>query len=29
MDMQKRFARLLVMNTAIPIGEPLSDGFKK
>ena len=29
MDMQHRFKRLLVMNTAIPIGEPLSDGFNK
>ncbi len=27
MDMQGRFTRLLVMNTAIPVGEPLSDGF--
>ena len=29
MDMPQRFKRLLVMNTAIPIGEPLSDGFAK
>lgn len=29
MDMPKRFTRLLVMNTAIPIGEPLSGGFAK
>ncbi len=29
MDMPDRFKRLLVMNTAIPIGEPLSDGFAK
>lgn len=29
MDMQDRFKRLLVMNTAIPIGEPLSEGFAK
>ena len=27
MDLPERFTRLLVMNTAIPIGEPLSDGF--
>jgi len=27
MDMTERFSRLLVMNTAIPIGEPISDGF--
>ena len=27
MDMADRFTRLLVMNTAIPIGEPISDGF--
>jgi len=27
MDMPDRFRRLLVMNTAIPVGEPLSDGF--
>jgi haloalkane dehalogenase len=27
MDMTDRFSRLLVMNTAIPVGEPLSDGF--
>ena len=27
MDMPERFARLLVMNTAIPVGEPISDGF--
>lgn len=29
MDMQDRFKRLLVMNTAIPIGEPVSEGFAK
>ena len=29
MDMPDRFKRLLVMNTAIPIGEPLSAGFAK
>ena len=29
MEMPGRFNRLLVMNTAIPIGEPLSDGFSK
>lgn len=29
MDMQARFKRLLVMNTGIPIGEPLSVGFAK
>ena len=29
MDMPHRFKRLLVMNTAIPIGEPLSEGFAK
>ena len=29
MDMPERFKRLLVMNTAIPIGEPLSEGFAK
>lgn len=27
MDMSDRFSNLLVMNTAIPVGEPLSDGF--
>jgi pimeloyl-ACP methyl ester carboxylesterase len=27
MEMPERFARLLVMNTAIPVGRPLSDGF--
>ncbi len=27
MEMQERFTRLLVMNTGLPIGEPLSDGF--
>jgi len=27
MDMADRFTRLLVMNTGIPIGEPISDGF--
>jgi haloalkane dehalogenase len=27
MEMPERFARLLVMNTAIPIGEPISEGF--
>jgi pimeloyl-ACP methyl ester carboxylesterase len=27
MDMPERFARLLVMNTAIPIGKPISQGF--
>ena len=27
MDMSGRFTRLLVMNTAIPVGEPISDGF--
>ena len=27
MDLPDRFTRLLVMNTAIPIGEPLSEGF--
>jgi pimeloyl-ACP methyl ester carboxylesterase len=27
MDMPGRFTRLLVMNTAIPVGEPISDGF--
>lgn len=29
MDMPDRFKRLLVMNTAIPIGGPVSDGFLK
>ena len=27
MEMTERFTRLLVMNTGLPIGEPLSDGF--
>jgi pimeloyl-ACP methyl ester carboxylesterase len=27
MDLPDRFTQLLVMNTAIPVGEPLSDGF--
>ena len=27
LDLPGRFARLLVMNTAMPIGEPISDGF--
>jgi pimeloyl-ACP methyl ester carboxylesterase len=27
MEMPERFARLLVMNTGIPIGRPISDGF--
>ena len=27
MDMPERFSRLIVMNTGMPIGEPLSDGF--
>lgn len=27
MDMPGRFSRLLVMNTTIPVGEPISDGF--
>jgi pimeloyl-ACP methyl ester carboxylesterase len=27
MDLPERFRRLLVMNTAIPIGKPVSDGF--
>ena len=27
MEMRERFARLIVMNTAIPIGEPISPGF--
>jgi pimeloyl-ACP methyl ester carboxylesterase len=27
MEMPERFARLLVMNTGIPIGKPVSDGF--
>ena len=27
MDMPERFARLLVMNTTIPVGKPVSDGF--
>lgn len=27
MDMEGRFTRLLVMNTALPIGKPISDGF--
>jgi pimeloyl-ACP methyl ester carboxylesterase len=29
MNMPERFTRLLAMNTAIPIGEPLSDGFAR
>ena len=29
MDMPERFTRLLVMNTAMPIGEPVSGGFAK
>ena len=29
MDMPQRFTRLLVMNTAIPIGEPVSEGFER
>ena len=29
MDMPDRFTRLLAMNTAIPIGEPLSEGFAR
>ena len=29
MDLPGRFTRLLVMNTAIPIGEPLPDGFAR
>jgi haloalkane dehalogenase len=29
MDMPGRFKRLLVMNTAIPVGEPLSEGFAR
>ena len=28
-DMPERFTRLLVMNTAIPIGEPVSEGFDR
>ncbi len=28
-DMADRFTRLLVMNTAIPVGEPISDGFEQ
>lgn len=28
MEMPERFTRLLVMNTAMPIGEPISDGFE-
>ncbi|MCL5779319.1 haloalkane dehalogenase [Limibaculum sp. FT325] len=28
MDMQSRFSRLIVMNTAIPVGESLGDGFQ-
>jgi len=27
MDMPERFTRLLVMNTALPIGQPVSEGF--
>jgi pimeloyl-ACP methyl ester carboxylesterase len=27
MDMPERFKRLIVMNTALPVGEPVSDGF--
>jgi pimeloyl-ACP methyl ester carboxylesterase len=27
MEMPERFTRLLVMNTAIPVGEPISEGF--
>ena len=27
MDMPERFKRLIVMNTALPIGKPVSDGF--
>jgi pimeloyl-ACP methyl ester carboxylesterase len=29
MDMPDRFTRLLVMNTAIPAGEPISEGFMR
>lgn len=29
MDMPERFTRLLVMNAAIPIGEPVSEGFAR
>jgi len=29
LDMAERFSRLLVMNTALPIGEHLSDGFER
>jgi haloalkane dehalogenase len=29
MDMPERFTRLLVMNTAIPVGEPVSEGFAR
>lgn len=29
LDMPERFTRLLAMNTAIPIGEPLSEGFAR
>ncbi|MEM7256129.1 MAG: haloalkane dehalogenase [Pseudomonadota bacterium] len=29
MDMPQRFSRLIVMNTAIPVGEPLSEGFAR
>ena len=28
-EMPERFARLLVMNTAIPVGEPVSEGFDR
>jgi haloalkane dehalogenase len=28
MEMPDRFTRLLVMNTAMPVGEPISDGFE-
>jgi pimeloyl-ACP methyl ester carboxylesterase len=29
MDMPERFTRLLVMNTGLPIGEPISEGFAR
>jgi len=29
MDLPDRFTRLLVMNTAMPVGEPISDGFAR
>ncbi|MEX0943359.1 MAG: haloalkane dehalogenase [Pseudomonadales bacterium] len=29
MDLVGRFSRLIVMNTALPIGEPVSDGFAR